>query len=83
MDVDTFTIMDDHHLEKVIYPLVEVRQNDKLYVIYLNELKNILEKEDFYVGEMIDNDQLIPVSSNLLHHFEQLVDSLINSLEIK
>ncbi len=81
MNFDTFTMIDGNNLEKVIYPLVEVNQNGKVYIIYLNEVKNVLDKDDFYVGEMINNDQLIPINPNLLHNFEQLVDQLIHQLE--
>ena len=76
---DKITINDGIN-NKDIYPLIELEQNNKKYLFYLEEIKEKFNKEDVYIGEITTNNELIPVSENILKDADRFLNELIEKI---
>ena len=75
--------MDFYELEngEKIYPLFSVEQEGKNYLFYSKKKENMTQ-DDIYVGEEL-NDDLLPVSDEMLPMLEKKYCELIKNLSIE
>ena len=78
-EIDTITI-NDGKKNKEIYPLAEIERNNKKIIFYLEEIKDNFNKEDIFIGEITTNNELIPVSENILKESINIYDEIIEYL---
>ena len=78
-EIDTITI-NDGKINKEIYPLAEIERNNKKIIFYLEEIKDNFNKEDIFIGEITTNNELIPVSENILKESINIYDEIIEYL---
>lgn len=76
MNFDNYVI-NDGDKDIIIYPILEIKVKDELYIIYTDKIKNNYTKEDLIVGEMTD-EEILPVPENLLSQFDGLIDEIID-----
>lgn len=81
-EIDTITI-NDGKKNKEIYPLAEIERNNKKIIFYLEEIKDNFNKEDIFIGEITTNNELIPVSENILKEAEKFLNELIEKINKK
>ena len=81
-EIDTITI-NDGKKNKEIYPLAEIERNNKKIIFYLEEIKASFNKEDVFIGEITTNNELIPVSENILKEAEKFLNELIEKINKK
>ena len=70
-------VVNDGTNDITLYPLLEIRYNNKKYIFYLNEIKRKIEKKDIHIGEITKKNELNPVDSKDLSYFQILLDSVI------
>ena len=75
-------IIEKNGKEITIYPLFKIERNQKIFLIYTTETDTSKIKENMYVGELIEND-LCPISDELLESFEQLIEEVMDKIEEK
>jgi len=78
--LDSYVISDGIQ-EKNIYPLLEINQQDKKYVIYSNVATFDNNNSDIMVGEITKENNLIPVNEKLLPQFEDILSKIINNCQ--
>ena len=81
-NIETVTIYSDDK-EITLYTLLEIRYNDKNYLFYLKELKENFDENDVYIGEIAENNQLIPINESLISVFENILKNTINKIKNK
>ena len=81
MNFDSY-IISDGQIEKIIYPLLILKENNKDYIIYSNT-NNINDISDLFVAELTINDELLPVEDDMLDKFRKIVNKIFKELLIK
>lgn len=76
---DKITII-ENQIEKEIYPLMEINSQNNDFIIYTTTIDKQLIEENIYVGEITENE-IKPVSENILPNFEQLVSEVIEKIK--
>ena len=79
MEYDSFIIYDGEK-QITIYPLLEINENNKKYIIYTNNVSNI-EFNNLFVGEITSNNELLPIDNNQLAGFEEILKNTLNNLQ--
>ena len=74
-------ILSNGTINKEIYPLIEVEKNGKKIIFYLEEIKDNFNKEDIFIGEITSNNELIPVSEDLLKEKEKYFNEIIEKFK--
>ncbi len=57
-----------------IYPLLKIELDNKEYLIYSNQVLKNFNLDDFFVGE-IKNDDIIPVDVHVISKIENIVNN--------
>lgn len=72
---DKITIIEDQ-IEKEIYPLMEINNQNKNFLIYTTTTDKDLIEDNIYIGEITENE-IKPIPEKLIPKFEQLTDQII------
>ena len=76
-------LVNDNNKEITLYVLLEINNNNKKYIFYTKELKKYFSKDDIYVGEITEKNQLIPLNNKLIPSFENIFENIMKNLQNK